>query len=81
MLEGEHRCRHEHRHLLGVARRLERRTYRHFGLAETHVATHKAVHRSGRLHVGFHVVRGALLVGRVLVEERRLKLVLQVRVG
>ena len=34
----------QHRHLLAVAQRLERRAHGHFGFAETHVAAQQAVH-------------------------------------
>ena len=76
MLVGEHGGGHEHRHLLGVARRLEGRAYGHLGLAEPHVAAHEAVHGLGLLHVGLHVLCGLELVGGVLVEEARLQLML-----
>ena len=69
MLISQHRRRHEHGRLLAVAGRLESRPYGHLGLAEAHVATDETVHRHSALHVGFHILRGLELVGRVLVEE------------
>ena len=81
MLEGQHGGRHEHRHLLGVARRLEGSTYGHLGLAEAHIAAHQTVHGSRLLHVHLHIIGRLQLVGRVFVEERSLQLMLQVVVG
>ena len=81
MLKGEHCCRDEHRHLFGVAHRLERRTYGYLGLPEPHIAAHEAVHRIRLLHVAFHIDGGLQLVGGVLIHERRLKLHLKIGVG
>ena len=81
MLEGQHRGGHQDGHLLVVAHGLERRAHRQLGLAEAHVAAHKAVHGRVLLHVGLDGLGGLVLVGRVFVEERRLELVLHERVG
>ena len=80
VLVGQYRRRHHHRHLLGVAAGFEGGADGHFGLAEAHVAADQAVHRERLLHIGLHVLRSLQLVGRVLVKERCLKLVLQVAV-
>ena len=81
MLERQHRGGHQHSHLLAVRGSLESGTYGHFRLAESHVAAYEAVHRSVALHVMLYVLCGFRLVRRVLIQERRLQLVLQVRVG
>ena len=49
MLEREHRGGREHRHLLAIAQRLERRAHGDFGLAVAHVAAEQAIHRLRRL--------------------------------
>ena len=81
VLERQHRRRHEHCHLLGVAGGLESSTDSHLGLAEAHVATHQTVHRPRPLHVGLHVVGGLELVGSVFVEEAGFEFVLHEGVG
>ena len=48
MLLGEQRRRHEHRDLLAVGERDERRAQRDLGLAEADVAADEAVHRLAR---------------------------------
>ena len=80
MLVGQYRRRHHHRHLLAVAGSLEGGTHGDLGLAEAHIAADQAVHRERLLHISLHVLRSLQLVGRVLVKERCLKLVLQVAV-
>ena len=81
VLEGQHRGRHQHGYLLGVACSLEGSTYGHLGLAEAHVATDQTVHGLCLLHVGLHVVGGFQLVGSVFVEERGLQFMLHKVVG
>ena len=81
MLQREHRRRREHGHLLAVHHGLERGAHRDFRLAEAHVAAQQAIHGRGRLHVALDVLDGAGLVGRELVGERELELLLPVRVG
>ena len=81
VLIGEHRGGHHHRHLLGVACRLEGSAHRHLGLSEAHVAAYQTVHGSRCFHVGLHVVGGFELVGGVLIEETCLQFVLHERVG
>jgi len=51
VLQRQHGCRHEHRHLLVVLHRLEGGTQRYFGFAEAHVATDQAVHGARRFHI------------------------------
>ena len=77
MLQCKDRRRHQHGHLFGIGDGLESGADRHFGLAEAHIAAHEPVHRRARLHIGLHSLRRSLLVGRVLVNERRFQLVLQ----
>ena len=42
VLECQYGGRHQYRHLLVVGHRLECSPHRHFGLSETHIATHQA---------------------------------------
>ena len=80
MLVGKHGCRHQHRHLLPVGRRLERSPDRHLRLSESHVSADEPVHRPLALHVVLHVDGGFELVGRVLINERRLQFILHIGV-
>ena len=59
----------EHRHLLAVGDRDERRAQRDFGLAEADVAAHQAVHRLARRQVLDHRLDRRRLVGRLLEGE------------
>ena len=72
---------HHHRHLFAVGGCLESGANRNFGFAETHIATHQAVHRTRLLHVGLHLSRHPQLVGRVFVGERGFEFLLQETVG
>ena len=81
MLLGQEGGGHEHRDLLAVLHRLERGPDRHLGLAEADVATDQAIHRRGVFHVGLHVGDRRELVGRLLVGEAVLELLLPRRVG
>ena len=74
MLGDEDGGRSEHRDLLPVLHGLECRPDGDFGLAVAGVAAHETIHHAGRLHVALDVLGGGVLVGRVLVEERRLHL-------
>ena len=80
MLECQHRCRNEHRHLLRVAGSFEGSPYGNFCFSETHIATDEAVHRAGTLHIRFHLQRGFHLVGRIFIEERSLQFLLHERI-
>ena len=80
VLQGEDRRGNQHGHLLAVGRSLERRTDRHLGLAEAHVAAHQTIHRLIRLHVPLDGCGRRLLVGRILPSERSLQLVLEITV-
>ncbi len=80
VLRGEDRGRDEDRDLHAVLGRLERRAQRDLGLAVADVADDEPVHRPGQLHVGLDLGRGAELVDRLLVWERRLHLGLPRRV-
>src|SRR5712692_5460539 len=51
MLEAEDRRRREHRHLLAVPQRLERRAHDYFGLAETDVAAEQPIHGLVTFHI------------------------------
>ena len=80
VLLGEHRGGHQHGDLLAVHDRLEGGAQRHLGLAVAHVAADQAVHGLGPLHVPLHVADGLQLVGRLVVGEGRLELLLPGRV-
>ena len=69
MLLGEHRRRHQHRHLPPVHDGLECCPQGHLGLAVAHVAADQAVHRSRLLHVGLDLFNRAQLVGRLDIRE------------
>ena len=81
MLLGQHRRRHEHRHLVAGVDRLERRANRQLRLAEADVAAQQPVHRPRGLHVALDVVDRRELVGRFLVRKRRVELALPLGVG
>ena len=80
MLEGEHRGRHEHSHLLAIAGCLEGSTNRHFGLAEAHITTHQSVHRTGTFHIFLHLGSCLALVGGIFVKEGSLQLMLHITI-
>ena len=63
VLGDQERRRHQHRDLLAVLDRLERRPDRDLGLAVADVAAHETVHRHGLAHVGLDLVDRAELVG------------------
>ena len=67
MLECQHRCRHQHSHLLAVGSGLEGSTYSHLGLAEAHVAAYQTIHRACTFHIRLYVLCSLRLVGRVLI--------------
>ncbi len=67
-------------HLLAVLDGLEGGPDGHLGLAEADVAADQAVHGGVRLHVRLDVLDGLELVGRLVVGERLLHLVLPRRV-
>ena len=76
VLIGQYRSRHKHGRLLAVATRLESGTHGELGLSEAHVTADKTIHGHGTFHVGLDVLRSLQLVGRVFIEETRLKLML-----
>ena len=80
MLKGEHRRRRKERDLLAVHHGLERRAHGDLGLAVPDVAAQQPVHRRGRFHVALDVGDRRLLVGRQVVLEGVLELLLPVRV-
>ena len=81
VLHGEHRGGHQDRHLLAVHDRLEGGAQGNLRLAVAHVAADQPVHGLGPLHVPLHVADGLELVGRLVVREGRLELLLPGRVG
>ena len=81
MLIGQHGGRHEDGYLLGVASCLESGTHGDLGLAEAHIATDEAIHRTCTLHIGLDIVGGLQLVGSVFIQETGFQFVLHKRVG
>ena len=81
VLHHEHGGGSQHRHLFPILHALERGAHRDFGLAVAGVPADQPVHDPGRLHVPFHVLDGAALVGRILVQEGGLHLALPAGVG
>ena len=80
VLVGEDRRRREQRHLLAVEHGLEGGAHGDLGLAVADVAAEQAVHRLRRLHVALDVGDRLRLVGRLVVLERVLELLLPRRV-
>ena len=76
VLGDQQRGRHQHRDLLAVLDRLERRPYGDLGLAVADVAADQAVHRDDAPHVGLDLVDRAQLVGGLVERERVLELAL-----
>ena len=81
MLQGQHGGGHQHGHLLIISTSLHSRTHGYLGLTKTHIATYEAVHRFGTLHVAFHLLRYAELVGRIFIYEAGFQLMLHKGVG
>ena len=81
MLLREKGCRHQHRDLLAVLHRLERRAYGDLGLAVADVAADHAVHRDSLLHIGLHLGDGGELIVGLGERERVLHLPLPRAVG
>ena len=81
VLKREHRRGREEGHLFAVHHGLERRAHRHFRLAVADVAAEQAIHRRRRFHVGLDVADRGELIGREVVREGVLELLLPVRVG
>ena len=80
MLLRQHRRRHQHRHLLPVHHRLERRPQRNLRLPVPHIAAHQPVHRLRRLHISLNFLDSPALVRRLLERERLLQFRLPLRV-
>ena len=74
MLIGQQSRRHQHRHLLTVLHRLERRAHRDLGLAVADVAADHPVHRDRLLHVALDLGDGGHLVDGLGETERVLHL-------
>ena len=81
VLQGKDGGRNQHRHLLGIAHRLESRADGDFRLAEADVAAHQAVHGAAFLHVLLDGFGRPLLIRRILIHERRFQFFLQIGVG
>ena len=54
VLRCQQRGWHEYRSLFAILDGFESGANRHFGFAETHIATHETIHRAGTVHVLFH---------------------------
>ena len=80
MLLDQERGGNEHRDLLAVLDRLERRAHGDLGLAEPDVAGEESIHRDGLLHVGLDLVDRLQLVGRLGEREGFFELALPRRV-
>src|SRR5687768_1573325 len=78
MLESKNSSGHQYGSLLPIQAGFEGGPYSNFGLPETYIATHQAVHRRRRLHIFLHIRRSLALVGSVLVNKRSLQLGLHV---
>ena len=76
MLISQNGSRHKNCDLFVVHACLESSPDCHFRLAETNVATDKPVHRPLTFHIGFDVLGGFELVGRIFIEETCLELML-----
>ena len=74
-------CRHKYRHLLAIHSRLKCRAYSHLGLSEAYISADKAIHRTRRLHIALYSLDSSLLIGGLLIAERRLHSLLKVAVG
>ena len=81
VLQGKDGGGNQHRHLLGIAGRLEGRADGYFRLAKSYVSADEAVHGAVILHILLHGLRRSLLIRRILIHERRFQLFLQIRVG
>ncbi len=76
VLGDQQRGRHQHRDLLAVLHRLERRAHRDLGLAVADVAADQPVHRHRPHHVALDLVDGGQLVGGLVEREGVLELAL-----
>ena len=76
MLLGQHRGRHQHRHLLAPHDSLEGSPDGHLRLAEAHIAAEQPVHGLLPLHVPLDIIDGSQLVGSFLERKCVLKLIL-----
>ena len=66
MLKRQHGRRRQHRHLLRIRHRLERRAHGDFRLPVANVAAKQPVHRLRAFQIALHVLDGAILVHRLL---------------
>ena len=81
MLEGKNGGWYEYSYLFAFRRYLEGSAHGYFGLAESHISADEPVHRHRALEVALYVGGCFCLIGRVLVEERSLQLMLHVSIG
>ena len=81
MLLRQHGRRHKNGDLLAVEDRLHGRAQRDLGLAEADVAAEQAIHRLGRLHIGFDLLDAAELIVRLGIGEILLEFRLPRAVG
>ncbi|CAB4720281.1 unannotated protein [freshwater metagenome] len=81
MLLGKKRRWNKDRCLFAILHRLKHCPDRNFGLSESHIATHKAIHRRLAFHVGFDFVNCRLLIRRRFKRERLFKFALPWRIG
>ncbi len=76
MLLRQHGGGHQHRHLLAVCNRFERRPQRHLRLSVTHIAADQAVHRARVFHIALHFLHHPQLVFRFDIGEAGFQLLL-----
>ena len=81
VLIGQNGSRHKDSHLFAVGCCLEGRTDGHFGLAESHIATHQTVHRLRLLHIGLHILGSFQLVGCIFIDKAGLQFMVHITVG
>ena len=81
MLQGKDGRRNQDCYLFAVANGLECSPDGYFRLSETYVTAHKAVHRTGILHILLDCDSCQFLIGSILVHERGLELFLKIGVG
>ncbi len=81
VLLRQHRGGHQHGHLLVVHHSLEGSAQGDLGLAIAHIATDQPIHGPRLLHILLDLDQGPFLVGRLLVREGGLQLVLPDGVG
>ena len=76
VLISQYSSRNKHSNLLIVGHGLKCGTYGNFCFSEAHITTHKAIHRTIALHIGFYFLSSFQLVGSVLIDKACLQFML-----